>query len=111
MKKVLIGLMLLSLLVGCGGTEYSYEQKMKLIREAYVMTSYETKDEKAKAKLEKIMEDLEIKATKGDKKAEAELQDWKESIMMSRPFYNPKLKRTWDPVKWEYGEEEPERSW
>lgn len=111
MKKIVLGITLLTLLAGCGGTEYDYEQKMKLIREAYVNLSYETKDEKAKAKLDKIMGDLETKATKGDKKAEAELQEWKESIMASRPFYNPKLKRTWDPEKWEYGEEEPERSW
>lgn len=111
MKKTVLILALLGLLAGCGSTKYSYEEKMKLIREAYISSSYETKDEKAKIKLDKIMEELKNKAAKGDKKAEAELQDWKESIMMSRPFYNPKLKRTWDPEKWEYGEEEPERSW
>lgn len=78
MKKVILGIILLSLLVGCGEKKYSTSDKKTLIKEAYGWTfESKEKEETSKAKLDKIMGDLEEKATKGDKKAEAELQEWK----------------------------------
>ncbi|GAA6326316.1 hypothetical protein F350042L8_34140 [Fusobacterium ulcerans] len=77
MKKVLIGLMLLSLLVGCGGIKkYSQHEKDDLIIEVYDFGD-EVVNTKAKAKLDKIMGDLEKEAAKGNKEAAAELEEWK----------------------------------
>lgn len=77
MKKVIIGVMLLSLLVGCGGIKkYSQHEKDDLIIEVYDFGD-EVVNTKAKAKLDKIMGDLEKEAAKGNKEAEEELEAWK----------------------------------
>lgn len=77
MKKVLIGIMLLSLLVGCGGIKkYSQHEKDDLIIEVYDFGD-EVVNQKAKAKLDKIMGDLEKEAAKGNKEAVEELEAWK----------------------------------
>ena len=76
MKKVLIGVVLLSLLAGCGEKTYNKDEKRDLVLKVYGW-SRKPQEGEAKDKLDKIMGDLEKKAAKGDKKAEAELQEWK----------------------------------
>lgn len=98
MKKVLIGVMLLSLLAGCGDKKYTKSQKKDLIETAYGWKfEPKEKEEEAKVKLDKIMEDLEIKAAKGDKKAEAELQEWKNLL----PIQQINKKANTRDGKWE----------
>lgn len=77
MKKVVLGIILLSLLVGCGGIKkYSQHEKDDLIIEVYDFGD-EVVNTKAKAKLDKIMGDLKKEAAKGNKEAAAELEEWK----------------------------------
>lgn len=100
MKKVILGIILLSLLVGCGEKKYSTSDKKTLIKEAYGWTfESKEKEETSKAKLDKIMGDLEEKATKGDKKAAAELQEWKDLLPIQAHQANKTIGReigTWD---------------
>ncbi|MEE0137698.1 hypothetical protein [Fusobacterium ulcerans] len=79
MKKVLIGVMLLSLLVGCGVKTHSPKEKKELITEVYGF-SYRPIDMDAKLKLDKIMEDLEKEAKIGNKKAIKELEEWRKAL-------------------------------
>lgn len=77
MKKVLLGLLLIGVLAACGEVKkYTQQEKDDLIIEVYDFGD-EVVNTKAKAKLDKIMEDLKNKAAKGDKEAEAELEEWK----------------------------------
>lgn len=78
MKKVLIGVMLLSLLAGCGVKTHSSKEKQELIKKAYGWSS--EPDKEAKAKLDKILGDLNKEAEKGNKKAIEELEKWEEAL-------------------------------
>ncbi len=78
MKKMILGTLLIVLLVGCGDKKYTKSQKKDLIETAYGWKfEPKEKEDEAKAKLDKITEDLKNKAAKGDKEAEAELEEWK----------------------------------
>lgn len=74
MKKVLIGVILLSLLAGCGGNVKSYTKEQK---EALFERIYEKNDMNAKKEYEQIIKQLEEKSLKGNQKASKELEEWK----------------------------------
>ncbi|MCF2673624.1 hypothetical protein [Fusobacterium varium] len=76
MKKIVLALVLLSVLAGCGEKTYNKNEKRDLVLKVYGW-SRKPQEGEAKEKLDKIIGDLEKKAAKGDKKAEAELQEWK----------------------------------
>lgn len=79
MKKVLIGIAVMILLTACGVKTHTAAEKRDLIYEVYHFRS-EPVNMEAKAKLDKIMGDLEKKAAKGNKKAEEELESWKNHL-------------------------------
>lgn len=79
MKKLILGVLLLSLLIGCGMKTYSPKEKKELITEVYGL-GYTPVDMNAKVKLDKIIENLENEAGKGNKKAIKELEEWKEVL-------------------------------
>ncbi len=77
MKKVLLGLLLIGVLAACGEVKkYTQQEKDDLIIEVYDFGD-EVVNTKAKAKLDKIMGDLEKEAAKGNKEAAEELEAWK----------------------------------
>ena len=75
MKKYFMLLMCCLFLISCEKDykTYSLEEKKEIFREA--LTEEDGKNEKSK-KLEKILEEIEKAAKNGDKKAEAELEEW-----------------------------------
>lgn len=98
MKKVLIGVIILSLLAGCGGIKtHSEKEKEKIKTEVYGDFGYNVKNEEAKAKLDKILENLQAEAIKGNEKAIKELEEW-DAIIPMKPI-NEKVNKkigTWD---------------
>jgi len=77
MKRLLLGLLLIGVLAACGEVKkYTQQEKDDLIIEVYDFGD-EVVNTKAKAKLDKIMGDLEKEAAKGNKEAAEELEAWK----------------------------------
>lgn len=79
MKKVLIGIVVMILLTACGVKTRTAAEKRNLIYEVYQFED-EPVNMEAKAKLDKIMGDLEKKAAKGNTKAAEELESWKNHL-------------------------------
>lgn len=80
MKKIILILFLLTLMAGCGDSEYgSKRAKEKFIekvvteRKQEVYTSYE--------KYTRIINDLALKADQGDKKAKKEYEEWGDIVL------------------------------
>lgn len=95
MKKIAFAMILTTIILGCGEKKYSTSDKKTLIKEAYGWTfESKEKEETSKAKLDKIMGDLEEKAGKGNKKAAAELQEWKDLLPIQQE------RKTADVERW-----------
>lgn len=90
MKKVILGLVLTFVIIGCGKDyeTYTFDQKRKMYMEAYVeyQDSGQTKDEKVN-KFYALRDKLEVEAEKGDRTAEKEYREW--VIVIQNTFYFP----------------------
>ncbi len=96
MKKILFAMILTTIILGCGEKKYNKDEKRDLVLKVYGW-SKKPQEGKAKDKLDKIMGDLEEKAAKGDKKAEAELQEWKNLLPIQQINENIGVEiGTWD---------------
>lgn len=74
MKKVLIGVMLLGLLAGCGNEikTYTREEKINLLEKAIL-----EKESKSIKEYQEILQELKRKAEKGNTVAKQEYEEWK----------------------------------
>lgn len=75
MKKYLLGIFIVVLLVACGDNVKVYTKKQK-----EEMVKLADENQKAKADLDKLLENLEIKAKEGNKTAENELEEFNSII-------------------------------
>ncbi|MCJ8341491.1 MAG: hypothetical protein MJH09_01360 [Cetobacterium sp.] len=91
MKKYLLGIFIVILLIGCGDNIKVYTKKQK-----EEMVKIADENPKAKADLDKLLENLEIKAKEGNKIAENELEEFNHIIAWK---VTPAKSKGVDPIK------------
>ncbi len=88
MKKILLGILLCFFIIGCGKDYETYTQEEKNKMYDIALEQQQKGNNKEMEKIKELINKLEIAYRKGDKTAEVEFFEWRESELRFRPYSN-----------------------